>query len=93
MAEGSLAAFALGDKPQEIKFIFKKDGNANVNAPAQILIPGTLSQTEEVKLPASLLPYELKLFSDKGFDNSIDRSVVSINLTTRTRFILESRFF
>ncbi|MFA6417027.1 MAG: hypothetical protein WCW61_02420 [Patescibacteria group bacterium] len=78
-SEGSLAAFAPGDKMQEIKFIFKKDGSTNVNAPAQILIPGASSQTE-VQIPASLSPYELRLFSDKGFDNTIDRSVVSVNL-------------
>jgi hypothetical protein len=78
-AEGALAAFVPGDNAQQIKFIFKKDGSANVNAPAQILIPGASSQTE-VKIPASLSPYELRLFSDKGFDNSTDRSVVSVNL-------------
>lgn len=78
-SQGSLAAFAPGDKNQEIKFIFKKEGS-NVNAPAQILIPGASSQPETAVLPASLSPFELKLFVDKGFDNSIDRSVVSVNL-------------
>jgi hypothetical protein len=79
-ANGALAAFTVGDRQQEIKFIFKKDGSTNVNAPAQILIPGASSQTEEVKIPSSLSPYELRLFSDKGFDNSTDRSIVSVNL-------------
>jgi hypothetical protein len=78
-ASGSLSAFTPGNNAKEIKFIFKKGGNTNVNAPAQILIPGALN-TENAELPAVLSPYELKLFSDKGFDNSIDRSAVSVNL-------------
>lgn len=78
--DGSLVAFTAGGNSQEIKFIFKRGGSSGVNAPAQILIPGASSQTEVSALPASLAPFELKIFTDKGFDNSIDRSIVSVNL-------------